>query len=382
MGDWRRHQRENSHHEGSNRSKNRRPPSGREGSWQPSIPSWEKKFCYSTCSIPWGKLLETKKLMCYFPNVVEWNDSAGEEAFRNAKARFWAEFHGFTCNISLPDPDMYIDEIDWNCYIDPELLNELDQPVAPSDDEERKDGKTQILSSGWDSFLFSNVPRVGSGWEGAEVPSGWGDAEEPVKATGWGDAEQMVNPSGWGDINPTGPGGVGESVLTTGWAVQNPVSSSGWGDTEDPIDPVQKFSADSVENSRNYDEWYQGVQNYGSWELCSSKVNNEDCVTTRKGGRTGVAWDPNSWNRANRNFSRYRTWKFSHDAYDYQMKENGWKNSRGRKRGNYLYEKPENEKRPLSSWQWNSVHSCLPRNHHHHHGTAEVSSRWSGKQIS
>ncbi|XP_068658166.1 uncharacterized protein [Aristolochia californica] len=292
MRDKREHHRENNHQEGPNRpsrSKNWRPPSGREGSWQPSVPSWEKKFCYYTCSIPWRKLLETKKLMCFYTNVVQWNDSAGEEAFRNAKARFWAKLHGVPCNISLPDPDIYIDEIDWNCYIDPELLNELDQPPPPPDGEARKGGKAECLSSGWDSYQLSDNLIVSSGWGDAEEPvkpsgwgdadelikpsgwgdaeelinpsswgdrgaqsksSGWGDAEELIKPSGWGDGEELINPSGWGDtgeqINPTGQGGAGESIIPTGWEVQNAVTSSGWGDVGDPVNPVKDFLVNSV----------------------------------------------------------------------------------------------------------------------------------------
>ncbi|XP_068661850.1 uncharacterized protein [Aristolochia californica] len=410
MGDWRGHHRESSHQEGPNtpsRSKNRRPPSGREGSWQPSVSSWEKKFCYSNCSISWRKLLETKKLMCFYTNVVQWNDSAGEEAFRNAKARFWAELHGVPCNISLPDPDIYIDEIDWNCYIDPELLSELDQPPPPPDDEERMDGKAQTLSSGWDSYLLSDKPIVCSGWGDAEVPikaSGWGGAEEPVKPSGWGDAEEFLKPSGWGDtdkkINPTGWGGAGESVMSSGWEVQKPVTSSGWGDVEDPVNPVKDVLADSVENSWKHDQWEgdydyknssspawkcngwengpmentvwdQGALNFWGWGQCDGKVNKEDCGR-RDGGIVGGTGDSYSRNRVNRNFSRYRTCRYQRDAYDYQANDNGWKNPcRGRKRVNYLHERPEIEKRPLSSLQWNSVHSCVPMTHHHHR-TAEV----------
>ncbi|KAF8395775.1 hypothetical protein HHK36_019726 [Tetracentron sinense] len=127
-----------------------------------SVPYWEKQFCCVVCSIPWEKLLETKKTMSYHENVVQWNDSAGEEAFHKAKNRFWAEINGLPCGISLPDPDIYIDEIDWNSNINPDLLLDLDKkPVLLNEEVE---------------FLvdpYSNQPIL---------PFGWGDAEEdPIR---------------------------------------------------------------------------------------------------------------------------------------------------------------------------------------------------------
>ncbi|KAF8395768.1 hypothetical protein HHK36_019719 [Tetracentron sinense] len=81
-------------------------------------------------------------------NVVQWNDSASEEAFHNAKKRFWAEINGLPHDVPLPDPDMYIDEVDWNSEIDPELLG-LDKKLVVLDDEENV------------GFFMPNVPS----WE-------------------------------------------------------------------------------------------------------------------------------------------------------------------------------------------------------------------------
>ena len=93
-----------------------------------SVPSWEKKFCFVVGSMPWIRLLEAKKNISKFDNVMKWDDSAGKKAFHDAKRRFWAKFNGFPCNIPLPDPDIYIDKIDWDSKIDPQLL--LDVEVA------------------------------------------------------------------------------------------------------------------------------------------------------------------------------------------------------------------------------------------------------------
>ncbi|CAK7342686.1 unnamed protein product [Dovyalis caffra] len=123
--------------QGTTRSRSRKPPP--HGSWQPTVPSWEKRFCYSVGSIPWGKLLETKRSMYLYENVVQWNDSAGEEAFHNAKNRFWAEINGLPCNISLPDPDIYIDQIDWNSNVDSELLLDLEREPKDHDETSKRE---------------------------------------------------------------------------------------------------------------------------------------------------------------------------------------------------------------------------------------------------
>ncbi|KAF8395771.1 hypothetical protein HHK36_019722 [Tetracentron sinense] len=95
--------------------------------WKPSVPSWVKKFCFLVGSIRWRKLLETRKEMSSNENVAQWNDSAGEEAFQNAKNRFWAEINGLPYDVSVPNQDIYIDEVDWNSEIDPDLLLDLDK---------------------------------------------------------------------------------------------------------------------------------------------------------------------------------------------------------------------------------------------------------------
>nr|XP_027186949.1 uncharacterized protein LOC113783901 isoform X1 [Cicer arietinum] len=106
------------------------------GIWQPTVPRWEKMFCSSVGSVPWEKLVETKKYMYLYDNVVNWNDSASEEAFDNAKSRFWSEINGLPCDIPLPDPDIYIDDIDWSSTIDPELILDLERDaIVPSDKE-------------------------------------------------------------------------------------------------------------------------------------------------------------------------------------------------------------------------------------------------------
>ncbi|KAF8022243.1 hypothetical protein BT93_G2397 [Corymbia citriodora subsp. variegata] len=105
-----------------------------------NVPSWEKRFCRLVGTIPWGKIVYSKTLLNYHDNIFHWDDSAAEEAFQNAKKRFWAEINGLPCDISLPDPDIFMDEINWNQAIDPELIKDLDkQYFNPDDVEEDKE---------------------------------------------------------------------------------------------------------------------------------------------------------------------------------------------------------------------------------------------------
>nr|XP_011470754.1 PREDICTED: uncharacterized protein LOC105353375 [Fragaria vesca subsp. vesca] len=96
-----------------------------------SLPFWDQKFCWTVGNAPWGKLLETKKNMHLYKNIVQWNDSVAQDAFTDAKNRFLDKVDGLPCYIALPDSDAYIDEIDWSnsrTSINPE-------PVSDPSDE-------------------------------------------------------------------------------------------------------------------------------------------------------------------------------------------------------------------------------------------------------
>ncbi|KAL0012120.1 hypothetical protein SO802_007228 [Lithocarpus litseifolius] len=170
------------------------------------VPLWEKNFCTSVGRIPWGKIVDNKKYIHFQDNVLSWDDSAGKVAFQNAKKRFWAEINGLLCDISLPDPDMYIDEIDWNTNIDPELIKELDEELHNMQQENNNNPRRR-----WNQQEPKNLSNGHNTWEsrieqnnGALKERGWGDCEEnrwgrnewdngdnpwPVKNKGWGDFE-------------------------------------------------------------------------------------------------------------------------------------------------------------------------------------------------
>ncbi|KAJ8633670.1 hypothetical protein MRB53_027006 [Persea americana] len=164
MGSWERYQKDHFQQEShwkTSASKYNKPPSG----WlrQPTVPSWEKRFCTSVCKIPWRKICESKRFEASYKSIIEWNDSAGKEAVQNAKSRYWAEINGLPRDIPLPDPDLYIDVIDWSSSIDPKLLSALDGERTLSEQDE-DDVELEILDSGL--------------WNQPIIPTGWGDDDD------------------------------------------------------------------------------------------------------------------------------------------------------------------------------------------------------------
>lgn len=201
------------------KTNNRKPPVG---NWQPTVPSWEKKFCTLVGKVPWRKILDAKKFMHYHDNVVKWNDSAGEEAFNNAKSCFYARMHGLPCEVPVPDPNLYIDEIDWDCKIDQELILDLErEPGDP--DTDRKDENIVI---------FGDILLQNQGFSSF----GWGDCEDELKAAP--NSSNVNNDNSWEPNYSQNNGHVKDNGLENfgnnswGWYNNNETAMVGyeWGD--------------------------------------------------------------------------------------------------------------------------------------------------------
>ncbi|KAJ8633667.1 hypothetical protein MRB53_027003 [Persea americana] len=163
MASWRRYQRDNSQQESRWMNlglKYKNPPSG--WSRQPTVPSWDKRLSTSVSKIPWKKICELKRFECSFQNILEWNDSAVKEAAQNAKARFCAKISGLPCDTSLPDLDLYIEDVDWTAYVDPRLLSALNGEPTVSEHSDN-DCNHEILDS-----TVCNQPFIPSGWGGID----------------------------------------------------------------------------------------------------------------------------------------------------------------------------------------------------------------------
>lgn len=191
----------------SRRKSQSKSPQGQ--NWKQTIPSWEKSFCKTIGSLDWETVLEMQKFSFLFDNVVKWDCSAGEEALQNAKKRFWAESHGIQCDVSLPDPDLYIDEVDWDCEVDSDLMLDLDcVRVGPSPNEN------------CDSvIIFGN----------ALIPS------EALPTPGWGEEEEEANfpkdDSNNCADNNNNKNNV-EDPWEAGWKKGETTKQSGWGNGE------------------------------------------------------------------------------------------------------------------------------------------------------
>ena len=305
--------------------------------WQLSVPSWEKKFCTSIGLVPWRKLLETKKCMYLYDNVVQWNDSAGEEAFHNAKSRFWAEINGLPCDISLPDPDIYIDEVDWNSMIDAELLLDLErEPEVLTDGD--KDEKVLILG---DSIpLNQSVPCTGWGDKDEKVVIP-GDSillNQSVPCTGWGDKDENV-------VIPVDSLPLNQSVPCTGWGdAEEDLKTS----TDLPWHPGYGYCDHNVDNANSWEQSqcqsHLAMEDNGrgndqnQWKNGCNEWENNYNVSNNVGSGNGYwgMWDDNSRKKegSDQYMSRYKTSRFH--GNEYQM-AHGWRNGRGR-RVNVAYE--------------------------------------------
>lgn len=234
-------------------------------------------------------------------SVVNWEDSAVKEAFDNAKNRFWAEINGFHCNIPLPDPDMYIDNVDWDASVDPELYLDLDREIEASRNMLEKSQETVILGSS----LLLNQSLSGPGWG--------------IEPTGWGDDEEVTKPP---EPNPA-----------CGW---------GWGAEEEVTKPPEQSHAGDGWGSNNHEN-----NERNSWEQNDSQRwipkeqyggdLHDKYQASNGGNRNWGAWEGNNRRREN-NISWSKNQAYHHDNNEYRGRRNGGRGGGGGgRRGNYTY---------------------------------------------
>ncbi|PIN10482.1 hypothetical protein CDL12_16933 [Handroanthus impetiginosus] len=216
------------------RSQNRKPP---RGFWQPTVPSWEKEFCKVVGSLDWETLLQMKKFMHLYDNIINWNDSAGEEAFRNAKKRYWAEIHGISCDISLPDPDLYIDKINWDSEIDPGSLPDPESiPVNPNVDEDHD----PVVIFG-DSLMPTQEFS----------PTGWGDDEENLEVQ---NNHSLVN------YDDTGEQNWGNNAVDSAWPGYSNNNTWQFNDGSGPTGSVSWGGGWNYANNHHFNECGTGYR--------------------------------------------------------------------------------------------------------------------------
>ncbi|CAI0461731.1 unnamed protein product, partial [Linum tenue] len=300
------------------------------------VPVWEKEFCYAVGAVPWHKVVDAKKFSYSQSQILKWDDSAGKEAFHNAKNRYWAVINGLSCDIPPPDPDACIDEINWNPYIDPELIRELEQEYyAPVDDEEMNFGnmkkKTKnMFSDPLEGCSMNPAEDVGNRWEtqnfvlgsSAAVTAGcqgWGDQ--------WDDNLKESNDSNKDDNNPW------EKARHQGDEAVD--GSGGW-----PVVGDDSWGWNTSSGTLNERGW----RNNSSSQAWARKPWDEDAAEeTQKsnyrkpnvgGWRT---WNKDSWRNegGNQHGTGYsRTIPRFDGNYDYRAGGHHW---RGKKRANFGY---------------------------------------------
>ncbi|CAL5193411.1 unnamed protein product [Lathyrus oleraceus] len=254
MANWRRNQGFNNHQVGNRRSSSYKGKSPLYNRFS-TVPLWEKKFLATVGQVPWRKLLESHS------NVMKWEDSAVKQAFYDAKFRFWADINGYSWDIPLPDPDMYIDEVDWDASVDPELCLDL----------EREAEARHIMSQQEETVIVDNP--LGHGWD--FTPTGWEVEDEEVTKP----REPSYGDEGWGSNNH-------ENNETNSWE-QN--DSQRW-------IPKEHYGGDLHDK---YQASNGGNRNWGAWE-----GNNRRRENNISWSKNHAYWHGNNQYKMNRGRKR------------------------------------------------------------------------------
>ncbi|TMW89539.1 hypothetical protein EJD97_017056 [Solanum chilense] len=220
-----------------------------------SAPLWEIDFC-RVAGIPWHKVVSAKTYMDCYENVVKWDDSAGQEAFNVAKRRYWAKISGFPPQDPPPNPDLYIDEVDWDSAIDPELILDLDREYFNPNEV-----KNSVKS---ENNLDPGCTLV---WEDKTADNG-------------------ENPWGSGDVQGSKTAANGENP----WESGNVQDSKPVGNRENPWE-----SASIEDTKQTWNEWYTpvNIKNDNPWERSSPKTQGI-LKGTAWGGCGNESWGWNS----------------------------------------------------------------------------------------
>ncbi|KAD4584706.1 hypothetical protein E3N88_22307 [Mikania micrantha] len=146
----------------------RKPHVGGCQNWQQKIPYWEKRFVSSAGSLSWKKFLKTKEFTHLYDNIIKWDDSAAEAAFKIAKHQFYAKFHDLPSDAEPHNPDLYIDTIDWNTQVDHRLMQDLESEFINPDAADLHDPVVifgDVLPDPYKNFS----------------PYGWGDGDDTIR---------------------------------------------------------------------------------------------------------------------------------------------------------------------------------------------------------
>ncbi|KAL2478358.1 uncharacterized protein Fot_47372 [Forsythia ovata] len=288
-----------------------------------SVPSWEIDYCDSV-RVPWYKILASKKYIYSYPSVADWDASAGEEALNDAKERYWANIKGLPCDKPLPNPDLYTDEIDWNSFIDPELVSDLDCQFFNPDNVD-KDDKLDTIKEEVDMVLECANTRddkdqshSDNPWE-SNLVQGTGNLID--RKQGWNQCDDSVNMKG---VNPWEQGHSQLGVSLKGNAWRGEIES--WGGNLGPQPANVDYTSGNPWNSgmqivgarqdgwgqRENSSWGWSCRNTGVQELRSSGNCANPWESISKGGGYSKerSWGENgneSWGRMQSEYQSNKT---------------------------------------------------------------------------
>lgn len=320
-----------------------------------SVPLWEKKFCTDACAIPWGKLCETKRLMSLYKNIVDWKDSAAFEAFNDAKARFCALYHDQPCDIPLPDPNMFIDTVNPDEHVDPELVADLER-------SRRAVPKMDIAAADcWDSFIFTDKPVPATGWGDGETSNttgqkcsvNWDNHEEQLIEVHC--RQSSVNWDNYGPDNyASQPAQTFVQQSSGNWDmyVEQRGQTSSWGA------PILPSTSNWDMNGESLHAW-NGDHCWGSAAIQTDSDNHGDNYDVSDSqGRSYGHWrrrNNESGRRSSRNRDRggsisSKVMKSKYQADEHNSSSNGWRHCRVRDNTPYSYEHPGYTNQSLAMW--------------------------------
>ncbi|XP_073224258.1 uncharacterized protein [Cicer arietinum] len=278
------------------------------------IPLWEKKYCTLMGRVPWQKIVDSKKLIYCHNNVLNWKDSAAEEAFQNAKKRYWDKINSLPCDISLPDPDAYIEQIDWNPCIDPELIKELDKAFFTLPDEEQenviKNKRTKISVDGENP------------WECAAKPFSRASENNEVQWQNQGDYHDNSENADTTD-NPWESNGIrGNGGLISNAGEGGHVKSWGWNEGRDDNNQCKDWNSGCLQIDKGW-----GKTNDSAW--CQQRSNNSPNIGNSweyKSTQQNVIPTNTGWRNNDTNVSRWKPQEKPYVSSDSQFRRNigGW----------------------------------------------------------
>ncbi|XP_055817946.1 uncharacterized protein LOC129887031 [Solanum dulcamara] len=287
------------------------------------VPSWEIDFCRAA-GIPWHQVVSAKKYMYCYDNVVKWDDSAGQEALNDAKRRYWAEISGLPRQSPPPNPDVYIDKVDWDSPIDPELILDLDREYFnPNEVENSVKSEKSLVSECTLIWGDKTADNGENPWESSDVQdskiadngeSPWESGYVQVSKIGdngenpWGSGNVQGSKTGDNGENPWGSGSV-QGSKTFEYTEQT------WNEWDNPVnikddDPWER-SCPKTQGTLKDTAWGGSGNESRGWNTGLNYENGYACVDNsfknlwhqsgdRVSGAKGNEWVDNrigSWGR-------------------------------------------------------------------------------------